>query len=1039
MNSIVKNIIAFSLKNRLLIFALTGLMVIAGIYSYVKTPIVAFPDFTNVEIKIITQWPGRSAEEIERFVTIPIEIEMNSVQRKVNLRSRTMFGLSVVSIVFEDDVDDSYARQQVLSRLPDIDLPDGVNPSLTPPTGPIDEIYRYTLHADPKRYTIAELRTIQDWVVDRALRSVPDVADINGFGGKIRTFEVSVNPKLLEKYELTALDVYGAIQNSNVNVGGDVIEKASQNFVVRGIGLLNNIHEIEDITISNRNGTPILVRNVAEVIESNRPRLGQVGRGEKDDIVEAIVLQRKGLDPSPILKALNEKVKQLNNTILPPGVQIEPFYNRQTLIDFCLHTILHNVTEGMILVIIIVFVFMLDWKSTLILSLTVPFSILFAFICLHLKGMYANLISIGAIDFGILIDGTVVIVEGIFVLFVQRAEAMGLERFSKMLKLGLVKKATVTMATGIFFAQLIMVTALLPIFTFEKVEGKIFSPLAYMLGFALLGSLIITFTFVPAFSSWLFRKNAKEHRNPVIIGLLKYYEKMFDWVMQHKKLTLGIALVIGFSTFFSVKFLGTEFLPELDEGALWLRGVGPPSLSLTQSKALADHLRKDMLMFPEVKQCISQTGRPDDGTDIKGFNNIEILIDLYPQGEWKSKLNKEELLDRVSKKLGEKYAGILWTFSQPILDNVNEAVAGLPVNNGVRLYGPQLDTLNFYIGKIDSVIHKVPGMTDVGILKTIGQPELKIELDQEKMAFYGVKTAEANSIIEMAIGGKAASQLYENEKHFDIRIRYQPDFRKTENEIGNLMVPTSTEVRIPLKEISSISFKTGAVMVYHDNNERFAIVQFSIFGRDMGSTVSEMQDKLKKAIKLPKTYRMDLAGEYTSEVRAMKRLAVVVPISVILIFLILLVAFRNLRDVFLIMINVPFALVGGILALHITGTTFNISAGIGFVALFGVCIQNGVVKILILKENLAEKLPLDVAVKKAAMGRVRPVVTTALIAIFGLLPAAMSTGIGAQTSRPLATVIVGGLITSVMLVLLILPLFFRIAYAKKYKMKSLDS
>lgn len=1036
MNNLIKNIIKFSLRNRLLIFALTALVAIMGIYAYVRTPIVAFPDFTNTEIRLITQWPGRSAEETERFVTVPIEIAMNAVQRKTNMRSRTMFGLSVVSIVFEDGVDDSYARQQLLALLPGIDLPEGVIPELTPPTGPIDEIFRYTLKADTNRYTTAELRTLQDWVVDRALRTVPGVADINAFGGMIRTFEVSTNPKLLEKYDLTALDVYQALQNGNVNVGGDVIEKAAQNFVVRGIGLLNNPREIENVIVQNVNGTPILVRNVAEVKESSRPRLGQVGRNTNDDVVEAIVLQRKGLDPSPILKELSRKVQELNDHVLPAGVKIEPFYNRQTLIDYCLHTVLHNITEGMILVIVIVFIFMLDWKSTLILSLTVPLSILFAFICLYMKGMFANLISIGALDFGILIDGTVVIVEGLFVALTQKAEAIGMERYNKMSKLGLIRRTVTTMATGIFFAQLIMVTALLPVFTFEKVEGKIFSPLAYMLGFALLGSLIITFTFVPAISSRIFRKNVVERHNPIVTWLMKYYEKLFDRVMRYKKLTLGIALLIAAGTFVSARFLGTEFLPELDEGALWIRGVGPSSLSLTHSKALADSIRKDMLRYPEVRQCISQTGRPDDGTDIKGFNNVEILVDLYPQEGWGSKLTKEELIERMSEKLAQKYAGVLWTFSQPILDNVNEAVAGLPVNNGVKIYGPDLDTLNTYITRVDSITRKVRGMTGVGTLKMIGQPELKVELDQEKMALYGVKTADANAIIEMAIGGKAATQLYENEKHFDVRLRYQPEFRKSEEEIGNLMVPTSTGGRVPLKEISAITFKTGAVMVYRDNNERYAIVQFSTFGRDMGSTVRDMQQQLEEQIHLPKGYHMELEGEYTSQVRAMNRLGLVVPLSITLIFLILLTAFRNIRDVTLVMINVPFALVGGILSLLVTGTTFNISAGIGFVALFGVCIQNGVILISMFRQNLKAGMPLGQAVRQGSLSRVRPVMMTSLIAIFGLLPAAMSHGIGAQTSKPFAIVIVGGLVTSMILVLVILPLIFQLAYARKMPRRS---
>ncbi len=1034
MNNFFKNLIGFSLKNRIFIFFLTAMLLIAGIYSYVKTPIVAFPDFTNTQIRIVTLWPGRSAQEIERFVTIPIEITMNSVQRKINLRSVSMFGLSVVTIVFEDDVEDMYGRQQISGLLPGVDLPEGAKSELTPPTGPIDEIYRYTLHS-PK-HTPAELRTLQDWVIDRNLRTVPGIADVVAFGGPVKTFEVAVNPNLLAKYNLSALDVYQAVNKSNVNVGGDVIEKASQAFVVRGIGLINNIHEIENIIVENVNGTPVLVKNVAEVKESNQPRLGQVQRGKDDDVVEGIVLMRKGVDPGPVLKALAAKVKELNEKILPAGVEMQTFYNRQNLIDFCLHTVLHNVLEGMILVIIIVFLFMLDLRSTIILSLTVPLSILFAFIMLYLKGMFANLISIGAIDFGILIDGTVVIVEGVFVALVQRADEMGMERFNKSAKLGLINRSVSGLAKGIFFSQLIMVTGLIPVFTFEKVEGKIFTPLAYMLGFALLGSLIITFTFVPAISSWLFKKNVRERHNPFIIGMMKYYEKSYDWVVKRKRLCLGIALAILIGAFASTKFLGTEFLPHLDEGSLWVEGDAPMSVSLKECNNLATRMRKDLLTFPEVKEVASQVGRPDDGTDAKGFSAIECLVDLYPQEEWKTGTkSKDELIRKMQDKLNQKYVGTIWSFSQPILDNVNEAVAGIDVNQAVKVFGDNLDSIAKISRRVYEILSSVPGMQDVGIVKNLGQPELRIQLDQEKMAFYGVTTADADAVIEMAIGGKAASQLYENEKKFDIRVRYQEKFRKSEKEIGDLMVPTSSETKIPLKEIADIQLKSGPSFIYRDNNYRFTAVQFAVRGRDLGSTVAEAQQKLS-SIPLPKGYSIQFSGEYESEIRAMKKLSIVVPISLVLIFIILFVAFRNGRDVVIILMNVPFALVGGIFALLITGTNFNISAGIGFVALFGVCIQNGVILVSVFRLNLAEQLSLDESIRRGVLSRVRPVVMTAMIAIFGLLPAAMSTGIGSQTQKPLAIVIVGGLITSMILVLYILPIIYKIAYSRKFKIEN---
>lgn len=1032
MNNFFKNIISFSLKNRLVVFFCTIILAVVGTVSFLNTPIVAFPDFTNTQIRIITRWPGRSTQEIERFITIPIEITMNSVQRKTNLRSRSMFGLSIVDLIFEDDVEDMYARQQVNSLLANVDLPEGAEIELTPPTGPIDEVFRYTIHS--KDHTSAELRTMQDWVIERQLRTVPGVADVIAFGGPVKTFEVGVNPNLLIKYNLTALDVYQAVNKSNINVGGDVIEKSSQAFVVRGIGLINNIAEIENILIDNIDGVPILVKHVATVKESNRPRLGQVGLGKEDDVVEGIVLMRKNTDPGPVLKALADKVKELDEKILPQEVEIRPFYNRQNLIDFCLHTVFHNVIEGLLLVIIIVMIFMGDWRPTLIVSLMIPLSLCFAFIMLRIKGMNANLISVGAIDFGILLDGAVVMVEGLFVALALRAEHTGMDKFNKSAKLGIMKHTGITMAKAIFFSKIIIITALIPVFSFEKVEGKIFSPFAYTLGFALIGALLLSLTYVPALSSILLSKNVREKRNPIVEGLLKYYEKIYDVLIKNKWKSLGVAITILCLTFFSTKYLGSEFIPHLDEGALWVEGDAPMSISLPQAKILADSMRKDLQKFDEVRAVASQVGRPDDGTDPKGFFSIECLVDLYPKEEWKVKQTKEELIKRMQKKLEEKYIGTLWSFSQPILDNVNEAVAGIDVPQAVKVFGDHLDTISKIARQVFDSIKRVPGMEDVGIVKSLGQPELKINLNQEKMGFYGVTTEEANAAIEMAIGGKVASQLYEGERKFDIRIRYQLKFRKSEEEIGNLMIPTSSGEKIPLKEIADIALSSGPSFIYRDNNKRFSAVQFAVRGRDLGSTVSEAQQKLKN-INLPKGYNIVFSGEYESETRAVKKLSVVVPVSLAIIFVILLIVFRNWKDVALILLDVPFALIGGIVAMHLTGTNFNISAGIGFIALFGLAIQDGVIIISVFKHNLDLKMPFDEAVKKGAISRVRPIVMTALMASFGLLPAAMSTGIGSETQKPLAIVIVGGLFSAMLLSLLVLPLMYNITNRKKYKDK----
>ena len=1008
---------------------MTGVFAVAGIYSFIKTPIVAFPDFTNTQIQIITRWPGRSAQEVERFVTIPVEIALNGVQRKTNLRSQSLFGLSVVTLVFEDNVEDMYARQQITGLLPSIDFPEGADFELTPPTGPTDEIFRYTIHSF--NHTPTELRTIQDWVVDRNLHTVPGVADVVAFGGPIKSYDVNVNPDLLSQYDLTAVDVYDAVSKSNVNVGGDVIEKSSQSFVVRGIGLINNIEDIRNVVVKNIKGTPLLIRNVAEVKESNLPRLGMVARGYEPDVVEGIVLMRKGIDPGPVLKALRDKVIELNEKVLPSGVEIQTVYDRQNLINFCLHTVFHNVLMGIILVTAVILIFMRDWRATLIVSLIIPLSLLFSFMMLYLKGMFANLISIGAIDFGILIDGAVVMVEGVFVALGYYAAEIGMEKFNKVAKLGLIRRTGVNMGKAILFSKLIIITALIPIFSFEKVEGKLFSPLAYTLGFALLGALLFTLTFVPALTSRLLHKNVIEKHNPLVAGMIKYYEISYNWIMCHKKLSFGLAMSVIGLTFISAKFLGTEFIPHLDEGALWVEGSAPMSISLSQAKILADSMRYDLLKFPEVHEVISQIGRPDDGTDPKGFYDVECLVDLYPKEKWKSHLTKDQLIDRMQERLDSKYVGAVWSFSQPIIDNVNEAVAGINVNQAVKVFGENLDTISSLAKKVNDKVKTIRGMEDVGILKNLGQPELRIALDRSKMAAYGISTADANAVVALAIGGKAASQLYEDEKKFDIRVRYQYSYRKSEKEIGELMIPSASGEKIPLKEIAEIKLSSGPSFIYRDNNKRFTAVAFAVRGRDLGSTVAEAQKLLEKEIKLPKGYSIKWSGEYESEIRAMTKLSIVVPVSLVIIFIILLILFHKIKDVLLVLMNIPFALVGGILALLISGTHFNIAAGIGFIALFGICIQNGVIIISVFKQNLVKRMTLDDALKTGVISRVRPVVMTALMAIFGLLPAAVSTGIGSETQKPLAIVIVGGLISATLLTLLIFPVIVHRSYRGK--------
>lgn len=1025
MNKLIKGIIHFSLRHRYLVFFLTGVLAVLGFVSYRNTPIETFPDVTNTQIIIIAQWPGRSAEEVEKFVTIPLETALNSVQSKTSLRTTSSFGLCYIRIIFDDNVDDPFARQQVLSRIGNADLPDGVKPEVEPPYGPTGEIYRYTLHSNT--HSIRDLTEIQDWVLDRQFKSVAGVADVNSFGGEEKIYEISVNPNLLLKYGLTSLDVYNAVTRSNINVGGDVLESNGQAYVVRGIGILNDISEIENIIITKINNVPILVKQVGTVKESGKPRLGWVSRDDENDVIEGIIVMRKGENPAQVLQRIQDKVKDLNENVLPKGVKINTFYDRTHLMDYATHTVLHNLIEGIVLVTLIVLIFMADWRTTLTVGIIVPLALLFAFMLMRLKGMSANLLSMGAVDFGIIIDGAVVMVEGIFVALDHKAHEVGMEKFNKLAKLGLFKNVGTEMGKAIFFAKVIILTCLVPIFAFQKVEGKMFSPLAYTLGFALLGALVYTLTLVPALSSILLRKNVKEKHNPVVLFFEKYIMKAFRWVYKHQKVSLIAAVVIMALTFFSTKFLGTEFLPELNEGALWVESELPMSISLPEAKLTSDKMLSIIRRFPEVKQTLSQIGRTNDGTDPKGFFNVQIQVDLKPKEQWRKGLTEDQLIDQMDEQL-RKIPGCVFNYSQPIRDNVEEAVAGVNAALAVKIYGPDFHKLDSLATQVKNVLKNVKGIDDLGILRNLGQPEFRIELDQQKMALYGVNIADANAVIEMALGGKAATELFEGERKFDVRIRYEKSFRDMEEKIAQLRVPTQDSTRIPISQIANIRKLTGPAFIFRENNMRYIAVKFSNRGRDLGSTIAEAQKEVGKVVKLPKGYNMTWNGEFENQVRASNTLANVVPLCLLAIFLILFITYGNAKDALLTIMNVPFALIGGILALHVTRINFSISAGIGFIALFGVCIQNGVILISVFRKHLDEKMTIHKAIEHGVHSRIRPVVMTALMAAIGLLPAAVSTGIGSETQKPLAIVVIGGLITSTLLTLLILPVIYSIVY-----------
>lgn len=1028
MNSLIKSIITFSLKNKFFTFFWVILLAIGGIISYIKIPIEAFPDVTNTQIIIVTEWRGRSAEEVERFVTTPIEIAMNSVQRKTSVRSITMFGLSVIKIIFEDDVEDFFARQQVNNLLRNVQLPEGVEPNVQPPYGPTGEIFRYVLRS--KTRNTRELLTIQNWVIDRHLRAVSGVADVVDFGGQEKIYEISADPIKLEMFDLTPLELYDAVSKSNLNVGGDVIVKQDQAYVVRGIGLIDSKADIENIIVDIFNDNPVLVKNVATVKETSAPRVGQVGLNEEDDVVEGIVVMRKNENPSEVLARLKEKIEYINNHILPPDVKIETFYDRDKLIAYCTRTVLTNLVEGIFLVTAIVFLFMVEWRTTVIVAMVIPLSLLFSLLCLKLKGMSANLISMGAIDFGIIIDGAVLMVEGIFVTLDREAHKRGMLPFNKMAKMGLIRKTAVYMGKPVLFSKLIIIAALLPIFSFEKVEGKMFSPLAYTLGFALLGALIFSLTLVPVMSSILLNKNISEKQNLITRFVHRIISNAFYITFNNKKPTLIIALLCLIMALLSIKWLGTEFLPPLNEGALWVEAKLPMSSSLDKTVSIVHELRKELLRFPEVNGVLSQTGRSNDGTDPSGFYYVQMQVNLKHKDEWPRKITIDQLVEEIDQKL-KQFQGINYNYSQPIIDNVQEAVAGINANNAVKIFGHDLNTLDELANEVLEQIKDVPGIKDAGILRNMGQPEISVFLNEERMAMYGVTKADAQAVIEMAIGGKAATIKYEDEKKFDVRIRYDEEYRKNENDIMMLMVPTISGKRIPLKEVAEIKQITGPAFIYRDNMRRFIGVKFTVRERDLGSTIAEAQKKVNNHVKLPEGYSIGWAGEFENQVRATKRLAQVTPISLILIFTLLFIMFGNIKDASYVLINVPFALIGGITALHLTGINFGISAGVGFIIVFGICSLYGMVLITEFHKQAKHINDLTQAIVAGIKEKARPIVMTSLMAAIGLFPAAISTGIGSESQKPLAVVIIGGLISATAFTLLVFPIIYHRALKLK--------
>ncbi|MCL2417437.1 MAG: CusA/CzcA family heavy metal efflux RND transporter [Bacteroidales bacterium] len=1033
MHKFVKNIVAFSLRNHIFVLFMTFLLVVAGIIATFNTPIEAYPDVTSTRVRVITQWPGRSAEEVEKFITLPVMRELNTIPRKTKVRSTSLFGLSVVTVLFEEGVDDFYAQTFAAMRIMGLELPEDAESEIEPPSGATGEIFRYVIRSDRH---IREITAIDEWVIQRELLSVPGVADVVSFGGEEKIYEIRLNPVLLNSYGISALDVLEAVESSNVNVGGDMIQKGSQAFAVRGIGLLQSIEDIEHILIDVRGGVPVRVGHVAEVVVSSMPRLGQVGLNDDYDVVQGIIVMLRGENPSEVIRRIHAKIYELNNFILPPDVRVEPFIDRTILVETTIRTVARNMLEGIFLVTCVLFLFLFNWRVTLITVLVIPIAFLFTVIMLRIQGLPANLISMGALNFGLLLEGTLVIVERVFVMLGKKNKSLGFneERFSNVIKTGTIRSSASNVAPAIFFAQLTTVVALIPIFAFQQVEGKMFSPLAFTLGYAILGSLILALTFVPVMCKVLLTKPIRERDNVVSRSLIQSVIWIYEVCARRKRAVIVassavlVACVIGFMNH------GTEFIPRINEGAIYVRATLPNSVSLEESVRLTREMKSKLREFEEVDFILSQTGRPNDGTDPTGFFNIEFHIELKPRSEWTRRVRQDDLVAEMQQVL-EAYPGIYFGFSQPIQDNVEEYVSGVKSSLVVNVFGRDLFQMESVADEIAYAIRDIRGIEDVNVFRSVGLPELQIRLNQTRMARHGVLMEDAQAVIEMAIGGTTATTFFEDERMFDVRLRFAEEHRSDEIAIGNILVPTLEEgVQVPLREIADIEFVTGPAFIYREGNSRFVAVGFSVRGRDMGGAIAEAQARVREVVEISPENRIVWAGEFENMERAMRRLSVVVPMALLLILFLLYMNFGNVRDTLITAGTAfPFAFIGGYLSLLATGTVFGISAGVGFTILFGVTVTDSLLLVENIKEKLRTTRNLTSAITAGVRDRARPILMIALLGSVGLLPAALSTGLGSEIQKPIAIMVVGGMIIAMVLTFAVLPQVFYFAYRKKYK------
>jgi heavy metal efflux system protein len=1018
----------FALRNRLAVLAIATLLFIWGAISFHELPVEAYPDVANNYVDIITQWPGISAEQIEQQVTIPLEIVMNGIPGVVHLRSFSLFGLSDVKLTFDDGTDNAWNRERVLERLSQVTLPNGVTPQMGTDWSPVGQIYFFTLHSTNPAYDVMELKSIEDWTVEKQLKSVPNVVDVASFGGPTREYQVRIDPEKLIDYGLSLGQVEQQLTNNNVNGGGSFIEAGLQEINVRAVGLVRNVRDIATTVIATKNGTPIRVRDIAMVAQGPKVRLGQFGRAkhlpsgtivDNDDVVSGIVLLRKGADSDSTLAALHDKVNELNHGILPPGVKIVPFLDRSDLVHLTTHTVLHNLTEGIILVSVILLIFLGNVRAALIVTLTIPFALLFASICLDLSHVPANLLSLGALDFGMIVEGAVVMIENI----VRLLSHPGIRPDETVAEK--IRRAAHEVQRPVFYSIAIIITAYLPIFTLQRVEGRLFKPMAWTVAFALLGALLFSMLVAPVIAAVVFPHGTREWRNVLMQFLTRVYNRALNVAIRRRWATAAIAVAMLAGTVMLARNIGSEFLPHLDEGAIWVRGTLAPSTGPTEGIRVANEARVLLCSFPEVTQTTSQVGRPDDGTDTTGFFNTEYFVDLKPKEQWRPGFhqNKDELIAAMDREL-EKIPGVQWAFSQPIADNVEEAVSGVKGELAVKIYGNDLRLLESKAQEIVNIMRGIRGVQDLGLLQILGQPNLNLLVDRQKAARYQINAADVQDAVQTAVGGTAFTQVLQDEQRYDLVLRYLPKYRDTKEAIEKIRLLAPTGERVSLAQLCDIGVQDGASEIYREGSRRYVAIKYGVRGRDLGSTVEEAIKKVNEQVKLPTGYTIDWAGEYASQQRAQRRLAIIIPLTLLLIFFILYSMFSSMKWATLVLMNVAMAPVGGVLALYLSGTNFSVSSGVGFLALFGVSVQTGVIMVEYMNQ-LRERghTVLDAAVN-GAVQRFRPVLMTMLVASLGLVPAATSHGIGSDSQRPFAIVIVGGLMSVLVMSIFLLPTLY---------------